>query len=147
MSPPGPHTRLDRGSTIVRAIWAACLLTGGANHARTLLQHGLLWDYGGVAWPSAAYWTSLTILDPLVAALLFLRPKIGIPATILLIVTNVIHNLAMSAHDAPPGEFLTRATNFYLLSQIGFMLFVLATARIAWKCVDEHRPGQRPRLG
>lgn len=121
-------------SIIVRAIWAACLLVGGINHARTLLLHGLLWDYGGVAWPSAVYWSSLTIVDPLVAALLFLRPKIGIPATIILIVTNVIHNLAVTAAYVPEGEFLILATTDpFLITQIGFMLFVAATARTAWR--------------
>jgi hypothetical protein len=130
---------VQRRSVIVRSIWAACLLIGGLNHARTLFRHGLLWDYGGVAWPSAAYWTSLTLLDPLVAALLFLRPRIGIPSTILLIVTNVIHNVAVTAWYAPEGEFLARISHPFVLSQIGFMLFVGATARIAWQCVDGGR--------
>ncbi|HEX9946404.1 MAG TPA: hypothetical protein VGA98_02585 [Allosphingosinicella sp.] len=119
---------------IVRSIWAACLLIGGINHARILLLHGLSWDYGGVGWASALYWSSLTILDPLVAALLFIRPRIGIPGTVLLIVTNVIHNLAVTARYGPEGEFPVRAaTDPFLLSQIGFMLFVAATARTAWK--------------
>lgn len=132
---------MQRGSLIVRSIWAACLLIGGVNHARILLQHGLFWDYGGVAWPSAAYWSSLTILDPAVAALLFARPRVGILSTITLIVTNVVHNLAMTAHYAPEGEFLTRASNPFMISQIGFMLFVAATARIAWKGIES---GKRP---
>lgn len=106
----------------------------GANHARILLQHGLFWDYGGLAWASAAYWTSLTILDPVAALLLLARPKVGIVGTIALIATNVIHNLAVTARYAPDGEFLARASsNPFIISQIGFMLFVGATARIAWK--------------
>ncbi len=102
---------------------------------RILLQHGLSWDYGGVGWVSAAYWSSLTILDPLVAVLLFVRPRVGIWCAIALIVTNVIHNLAFTAHHAPAGQFLARASDPFILSQIGFMLFVGATARIAWKGV------------
>jgi hypothetical protein len=109
------------------------LLIAGLNHARRLIQHGPFWDYGGLNPISAAYQSSLTLIDPLVAALLFIRPKAGIVATVLLIVTNVIHNLATTAHFAPPGEFLTRASHPILLSQIAFMLFVLATARIAWR--------------
>jgi hypothetical protein len=124
---------VKRGSLIVRSIWAACLLIGGINHARILLLHGPLWDYGGIGRASAAYWSGLTILDPLVAALLFVRPKIGIPAAILLIVTNVLHNLAVTVRYVPEGEFLVRAANPFLLGQIGFMLFVAATARTAWK--------------
>jgi hypothetical protein len=124
---------VPRTSLIIRSIWAACLLVGGANHALILFRQGLLWDYGGVAWASAAYWSSLAILDPLTAALLFARPKIGIVGTLVLIVTNVIHNLAVTAHHAPTGEFLIfAASNPFVASQIGFMIFVLATARIAW---------------
>ncbi len=126
-----------RGSLIVRSIWAACLLVAATNHVRVLLQHGLFWDYGGVGWGSAAYWSSLTILDPIAAALLFARPKAGIILTIAIIVTNVIHNLALTARYAPAGELLARlASSPFLLSQIGFMLFVGATARIAWNGIE-----------
>ena len=131
--------RVQRGSLIVRSIWAACLLIGGLNHARILLQHGLFWGYGGVASASAVYWSSLTILDPAAAALLFARPKAGIVSTIVLIVTNVIHNVAVTAHYAPEGELLTRLSHPFVVSQIGFMLFVGATARIAWKGVESSR--------
>ena len=127
---------VERGSLMVRCIWAACLLIGGLNHARILLRHGLFWDYGDVGRLSAAYWSSLTIVDPAAAALLFVRPKVGIPITVLLIVTNVIHNLAVTARFAGEGEFLPRvASDPFILSQIGFMLFVTATAHIAWKGV------------
>jgi hypothetical protein len=134
---------VQRSSLVIRSIWAACLLIGGVNHARTLMQHGLFWDYGGVAWASAAYWSSLTLLDPITAALLFVRPKVGIGSTILLIVTNVIHNLAVTAHYASEGEFLSRASNPFIISQIGFLLLVGATARIAWRGA-ETRTHQQP---
>ncbi len=129
MTPPDPRRR----SLVVRSLWAACLLVAGANHARILLQHGLWWDYHGVAPASAIYWSSLTLLDPLVAALLFLRPRPGIVAAAVLIATNVAHNLAVTAHYAPPGTFAARAANPFLLSQIAFLLFVAATARMAWR--------------
>lgn len=112
----------------------------GLNHARLLLQHGFYWDYRGLSPFSAAYQTSLTLIDPLIAALLFIRPKVGIIGTIVLIVTNVMHNLAVTAHFAPPGEFLTRASHPILLAQIGFMLFVAATARSAWLGVMRESP-------
>jgi hypothetical protein len=132
---------VQRKSLIVRSIWAACLLIGGANHAHILIKHGLLWDYGGVGWASAAYWSGLTFLDPLAAALLFARPKVGIVGTIVLIATNVIHNLAVTAHHSPEGEFLARAANPFVAAQIAFLVFVAATARIAWKGVrsSKHR--------
>jgi hypothetical protein len=118
---------------LVRGIWAACLVVAGLNHARLLVQHGLLWDYGGLHPISVFYVTSLTLLDPMVAALLFVRPRPGMIATIILIVTNVVHNLATIAHFSPTGAFITRVSNPITLSQVVFMLFVVATARIAWR--------------
>lgn len=123
---------VERRSIFIRGVWAACLLIAGINHARLLVQHGFFWDYRGLNPISAAYQTSLTFIDPLVAALLFIRPKVGIIATIVLIVTNVMHNLAVTAYFAPAGEFFTRASHPILLAQIGFMLFVAATTRSAW---------------
>jgi hypothetical protein len=99
----------------------------------------LFWDYGGVAWPSAVYWSSLTIIDPIAAALLFARPRLGIISTIVVIVTNVVHNLAVTARYAPDAEFLTRVSNPFILSQIGFMMFVAATTWVAWKGVASGR--------
>lgn len=133
---------MQRRGLIIRSVWAACLLLAGFNHARILLQHGIFWDYSGVGWASAAYWSSLTILDPLVAALLFVRPRVGIPSTIALIVTNVLHNLAVTAQHALEGQFLTHvASSPFVISQIGFLLFVGATARLAW---DGVRSAARP---
>ena len=128
---------MQRASLVVRSLWAAGLLVGGLNHGLILLRHGPFWDYGGVAWPSAAYWTSLTVLDPVVAVLLFLRPRVGVVATILLISTNVVHNLAIAARFGPEADLLARATaNPFILSQVGFMLFVWATAPTAWQGED-----------
>jgi hypothetical protein len=124
---------VKRASLIVRSLWAVCLLAAGLNHVLILVRHGPLWDYGGVGWASAAYWSALTLFDPLVAALLFVRPRFGIAGTILLVATNVVHNLAITARHAPEGEFLARAGNPFVLAQIGFLLFVAATARVAWK--------------
>ena len=122
-----------RASKDIRGIWAACLLVGGLNHARILLEHGLLWDYGGINRASAIYWSSLTVLDPLVALLLFVRPKIGILSTIVLIVSNVSHNIAITAHYAASEELVARAAaDPFLLSQIAFMLFVIISTPIVW---------------
>ena len=134
---------VERASLVVRSVWAACLLIAGLNHAGLLVRHGIFWNYGGLNPVSAAYQTALTLIDPVVTALLFIRPRAGIVATVVLIVTNVIHNLATTAHFAPPGEFLTRASHPITLSQIGFMFFVAATARIAWRGAARGRSGER----
>ena len=126
-----------RASMIIRITWAACLVVGGTNHARILLQHGLFWDYGGVNAASAVYWSSLTLLDPLSAALLFARPSVGIVSTVVLIVTNVAHNLAITAHNTPADQLLARVASApFMLAQIGFMLFVIVTASTAWRGLE-----------
>lgn len=130
---------MQHQSITVRAIWAFCLIIAGLNHARTLLQNGLFWDYDGAAIGSAIYWSSLTIIDPVVAALLFIRPKFGVCCTVVLIVTNVGHNLYVTASRAPTGEFTAFAANPFVFSQIAFMIFVLGSARIAWNGIGNAR--------
>ena len=115
-------------------------MTAALNHARILLRHGLFWDYHGAALPSAIYWSSLTLLDPLAALLLFTRPRLGILATIVLIVTNVVHNLVVTAQRAPEGEFLAYISHPFVILQVGFLLLVAATFRIAWKGADSGVP-------
>lgn len=131
---PARQGAIERSSRTVRTIWAACLLLAALNHARILVQHGLVWDYGSVGRFSAAYWSSLTIVDPIAAALLLVRPRIGIALTLALITSNVAHNLAITAIFSFEGAFLARvASSPPLLCQIAFLLFVVATAAIAWK--------------
>ena len=132
--------RRARASLAIRTVWAAGFTVGFSTHARILLTHGLRYDYGGVAPATAAYWTSLTFLDPLVALLLFVRPRLGIVAAVLLIVTNVAHNLAFTAGYARRGGFWHAITTSpHLLAQLGFMLLVLATMRLAWRGLGEAR--------
>lgn len=115
-------------------IWTVCLLLATLNHARILAQHGLFWDYGGVGTASALYWSSLTIVDPFVASLLFIRPTFGIPVTVALITSNVVHNLTVTATFSGEGEFLSQAiSSWTIVSQVAFMLFVAATAPTAWR--------------
>ena len=125
--------RRRRRSLLVRTIYAACLLGATFNHARLLVQHGLLWDYGGVPLASAILWTSLTALDPLAVILLFVRPNIGVIVTSLIIVVDVVHNLWITAHYALPHRFLiTATTDPFVISQVAFLLFVAMTTPVAW---------------
>jgi hypothetical protein len=96
---------IDR-SFALRCIYAACLFGATCNHVLILGRHGLLWDYGGVGWPSAAFWTGLTFADPLAIALLFARPRWGVLATVAIIIADVAHNLWIKAVYAPRGRFL-----------------------------------------
>ena len=128
------NTARRRGrSLLVRTIYAACLLGATFNHARVLVQHGLLWDYGGVPLASAVLWTLLTALDPSAVILLFVRPNIGVFMTGLIIVVDVVHNLWITAHYTLPHRFLiTATTDPFVISQVVFLLFVAMTTPLAW---------------
>ncbi|MEH3047685.1 hypothetical protein [Sphingomonas adhaesiva] len=124
-----PNARGDRGAAVLRAIYALCLAGATYNHWSAIYRHGWLWDYGGYPRVSTTFWTMLGVVDPL-AVLLLVRPRIGVVATVAIIVTDVVHNIAVIGHYFPP--LLTAlATVPSLIAQIVFMVFVLATCRRA----------------
>ena len=82
---------------------------------------------------SAAFWTSLTALDPLAAIVLFVRPNTGVVATGSIIVADVMHNLWITARLALPHRSIAAMTiDPLVVSQVAFLLFVAVTSRIAW---------------
>ncbi len=97
-----------------------------------LARHGLFWDYGGMPKASAVFWTSLTLIDPAAAVLLLLRPNFGVVATAIIIVADVLHNLWITARYYPPLLHGVM-TSPPMIEQIIFMIFVLATAKFAWR--------------
>jgi hypothetical protein len=116
-----------RASIVIRILFALCLLAATFNHARAIVQHGLLWDYGygsEITLTSKVYWDALTILDPLAAMLLFVKPRAGLSLTAAIMVSDVVHNtyyVAMNDQWLEP---------FYL-AQVGFLVVVLGLAPIA----------------
>lgn len=116
-----------RATSIVRTVFALCLLVATFNHVRAILLHGVLWDYGygkDLFPASKMYWTALTILDPLAALLLYWQPRTGTWLTLAIIVSDVVHNTYYVAMRHQWFEL------FYL-GQVGFLIFVLGFARIA----------------
>ncbi len=121
------HRRLG-----LRTIYALCLLGATYNHAAMLARHGILWDYGGMPKASAIFWTALTVIDPAAAVLLFTRPNAGVIVTAVIIIADVIHNLWITARYFPPMLHGV-AQSPAMIGQIIFMIFVLATAKFAWR--------------
>lgn len=119
-----------RRSLVLRTVYALCLLGATYNHASTLFQHGLFWDYGGVPRASATFWTMLVVLDPAAVILLFTRPNAGVAATAAIIIVDVIHNLWIQARFFPP--LLHGLAAPQMVEQIAFMVFVVITAPFAW---------------
>ncbi|GAA4215555.1 hypothetical protein GCM10022253_10350 [Sphingomonas endophytica] len=119
-----------RSGSILRAVYALCLLGATYNHWAIIVRHGLLWDYDGLPVVSAIFWTSLAFLDPAAVLLLWRRPRAGVTATMAIIVVDVVHNLWILARFSPP-LLRTLLETPGVIAQIVFMLFVLATAPIA----------------
>jgi hypothetical protein len=123
-----------RASVSIRILFAICLLVATFNHARSIFQYGLLWDYGfgsRITLASKIYWDALTILDPLAVVLLFSRPRKGLWLTVAIIVSDVLHNtyyVAISDHWL----------SLFYVAQVGFLVVVVALTPVAAR-------GLRPR--
>jgi hypothetical protein len=117
---------------LIRIVYALCLAGATINHVRAVLSRGWLPEQLPMA--TALYWSSLTIVDPLAAGLLFVHPRIGIALTVLIIVSNVAHNLwFIAAHPLRESLLQDVASSPFMLSQMAFLLFVAATAAVAWR--------------
>lgn len=127
-----------RGSWI-RIAYALCLIGATINHVRAVLAQGWLPEHLPAA--TALYWNSLTFLDPLAAVLLLLRPRAGIALTVAIIVSDVAHNLWFVAAHPLRGSLVEDVTSSaFMMSQIAFLLFVAATAPVAWKDARQPAP-------
>jgi hypothetical protein len=125
--------RIGRSGPFIRRAYALCLLVATCTHAVPLIQHGVFWDYGGVGWVTAAFWTSLTVADPVAAACLFVRPRLGLVLTTGIITLDVLHNAIIFSQSFfhPSERHLWTYTAFGL--QVAFLVFVVATVRVAWR--------------
>jgi Kef-type K+ transport system membrane component KefB len=131
---------MHRRSFWIRVVYALCLGAATFNHVRALLTDG--WWREGVSLGTAIYWTSLTVLDPLAALLLFVRPRAGIALTLAIIISDVAHNLWFVAAHPLSGSFIQAVTSsFFMMSQIVFLVFVAATSPMAWRGSDERMSG------
>ena len=131
-SGPLANCARNRSGFLIKSIYAVCLLGATYNHVVPLIQHGVFWDYGGVGWVSAAFWTSLAVADPLAAACLFVWPRVGLALTCAIIGLDVLHNGVVFS-DAllhPSGRHLWTYLAFAL--QVAFLVFVIATVQAPW---------------
>ncbi len=118
--------------TRIRATYAVCLCGGTLTHAATFFTCGLLCSYGGVPIFTRAFWTSLTFLDPLSAVLLFARPRVGLVLTLLIMLTDVANNTLIWLTFQTPELAFNWINRTAYLCQVSFLIFVLATIKIAW---------------
>jgi hypothetical protein len=124
--------RVIRSGLLIRSAYALCLVVATCTHAIPLIQHGIFWEYGGVGWVSTVFWTSLAVADPVAAVCLFVWPRVGLALTSGIIGLDVLHNgIVFSDVFFQPFE-LHRWTYTAFVLQLAFLLFVIATVRVAW---------------
>jgi hypothetical protein len=119
---------------MIRLLYVLCLTGAAWNHARDVIAHGLHWDHGGVPAFVSSFWTALTFVDPLAVVLLLLAPRPGLALTVAIIVADVAVNGWVGityGFDAPA-----------FAAQALFLVFVLATVRIAWRRASRTLAGQ-----
>ena len=114
-------------SFVIRLLYALCLAGVTCNHARIVLEHGLMWDYGGVPLFVSTFWTARTFVDALAVIFLFVQHRYGVALTVAIIVSDVAMNAWV---DMVYG--IDVAT---FAAQVVFLLFVLFTVRRAWHAV------------
>jgi len=76
---------------LIRLLWTVGFLVGTTTHTMGLVAGGWLPYTYAPLWMNA-YWTSLTLLDPVTAILLWTRPAYGVWLGIAVMVTDVAIN-------------------------------------------------------
>ena len=123
------RTTLVRLALAIRIVYTFCLAVGTYNHAVILIRHGWDWNYGGMPIGTVVFWTSLTLLDPLVAILLFLKPKPAVITLVILMVSDVANNTWVMLKYGGEG--------WMVASQWIFLAFVLITIGFVWRATSE----------
>ena len=119
---------------LVLAIWIACFLIGTVNHVRALLAHGWL-PYDFAPLPFNAFWTALTFVDPLAAALLVWRRNAGIALGLCVMLSDVAVNSWIAATHGLGGVAGP------LQLQTLFLGFTIGSFRLIWLGRGTAAPG------
>ena len=108
------------------------------NHVMDLV-HGGLFPYTnkwGTPEGLNLYWTSLTVFDPLAIAVLILNVRFGYVFALCIMLTDVPINFYTNI-----GYWsLEFHKNYFLLTQIAFLVFLLSTTGRIWKLTEKSTP-------
>ena len=109
------------GARVFQVLWIVGYLIGTSTHTIDLLLGGTN-TYSSFPDPLRLFWTSLTVLDPLVVVLLVLQKQVGVVLGVVVIVVDVGVNATVYAT-------IGGLTLFGLLCQTLFGILILTTAR------------------
>lgn len=140
------RTRLPR---VARVVWVLGFLVGTVSHVVDLASGGLE-VYAGFPTSVRLFWVSLTLLDPAVIVLVLRRLRAGVVLGVAVMIADVAVNWTVYATIGP-------LVLSGVLSQTGFALVVVTTARPLWRwfgpyprggvrAVRPHRRRPRPTM-
>lgn len=132
---------LPKKNQIFLFIQMIALLMGTSTHVAWVIKNGFLSSLYNAPLFSKLFWDALTFIDPLAAILLFLKPKIGVYLTLIIIMSDIIHNNIIYVDELylnPPPSIIEWFKTYWMIAgQIGFGLFVILTFRSNLNAVDK----------
>jgi hypothetical protein len=129
---------LPKKTKTILIIQSIAMLMGASTHLSWVFQNGFLSEKYNAPFINMLFWDSLTFLDPLAALLLFIRPKIGLVLTLIIILTDVIHNNLfyfeeLYTQDIVISDWIVKY--WMILGQWFFAIFALATFSYCLKSI------------
>nr|WP_300146794.1 hypothetical protein [Propionicimonas sp.] len=120
-----PQKTSHRLRTVILVVWIVGFLIGTTTHVLDLVAGGLE-TYAEFPTALRLFWVSLTVIDPITAALLALRRRAGIVLALIVILADIAVNWTV---------FATVGGNplFGVVNQTVFAAILLATAPILWR--------------
>lgn len=120
----------NRRARVAQTAWVIGFGIGTLSHAVDLVGGGVD-TYAGYPAAIRLFWVSLTVLDPLVIALVLLRRRAGVLLGVAVMLVDIAVNWTVFATIGP--RLLSG-----VVSQTAFAIVVLATARLLWRwCAAE----------
>ena len=111
---------------VALGVYVLAFLVGTGTHV-DMLVHGWALAHHRLV---NAYWTALTLIDPLVIILLLRFPRIGLLAALLTMVSDVgINSLVTYLYSDTAGHY---AVDVFVQLQTAFLGFVLGSAPFLW---------------
>ena len=109
------------------AVYAIAFLNGTAVHLYVILIGWQLPHHPYVT----AYWTSLTVLDPLAVVLIIFAPRKGLLLALVIMLTDVAINSGVTYMELPPAS--PYAVDYAVQLQTAFLGFVLGSIPFLWR--------------
>lgn len=117
------------GTRLVLLVYVVAFSVGTATHLNSIF-HGWWLPHHPLL---NSYWASLALLDPLAIVLLLRAPKAGLLLALVIMVTDVGINSAVSYMYLDPGGGY--AVNYFVQLQSVFLGFLIGSAPFVWRYV------------